>query len=72
MGMMGRPPRPAPDGFDQVFVEHGWEAKDLLGMDTPRFRRAIAEKGGADLKQRRRNYVMGRRLSSLKLVRGGV
>ena len=69
---MGRPPAPPPDGFEDAFVEHGWEAKDLLGMDTPRFKRAIEQAGSVDLKRRRRNYVMGRRLSSLKLVPRGV
>ena len=63
---MGRPPSPCPAGFDEAFIEHGWEAKDLLGMDTPRFKRLLGLHG-ADLKQRRKNYVMGRRLSSLKV-----
>lgn len=69
MGIMGRPPAPPPDGFEDAFIQHGWEAKDLLGVDTPRFKRAL-EQAGDQLKQRRRNYVMGRRLSSLKLARG--
>lgn len=66
MGMIGRPCRAPPEGFEEVFVEHGWEARDLLGMDTPRFKRAMTELGADDLKRRRRNYVLGRRLSSLK------
>ncbi len=66
MGMLGRPPAGKPADFDDAFVQHGWEARDMLGMDTPRFKRLIAEAGGEDLKRRRKNYVMGRRLSSLK------
>jgi hypothetical protein len=62
----GRPPLARPNDFEAAFIEHGWEAKDLLGMDTPRFARAITESGGDELKRRRRNYILGRRLSSLK------
>jgi hypothetical protein len=65
MGMIGRPCRAPPEGFEEVFVEHGWEARDLLGMRTSRFKRAVDE-AGPDLKSRRRNYVLGRRLTSLK------
>jgi hypothetical protein len=66
--MLGRPPSDKPDDFEDVFIEHGWEARDMLGMDTARFKRSLAESGEADLKLRRRNYVLGRRLSSLKRV----
>lgn len=70
--MMGRPVLPAPEGFEEVFVRLGWEAKDALGIDTPRFRRALDELGRDRLRQRRKNYVMGNRLnrgvSSLKLA----
>ena len=62
----GRPLSAKPDDFEATFIEHGWEARDMLGMDTPRFKRFLAESGEADLKQRRKNYVLGRRLSSLK------
>jgi hypothetical protein len=64
---MGRPRLPPPEDFADAFVQHGWEAKDLLRMDTSRFKRAMAECGEKDLKRRRKNYVLGRRLSSLKL-----
>jgi hypothetical protein len=63
---MGRPPLPAPDDFAETFVTHGWEAKDILNMDTPRFKRSLTAFGD-DLKRRRKNYVLGRRLSSLKV-----
>lgn len=63
---MGRPPLPAPDDFAETFVTHGWEAKDILGMRTSRFKRVVAE-CGEDLKRRRKNYVLGRRLTSLKV-----
>jgi hypothetical protein len=72
MGVLGRPPIATPDGFEDAFLEHGWEAKDMLGMDTPRFKRALVELGGDELKRRRRNYVLGRRLSSLKPTLKGV
>lgn len=68
MGAMGRPLRPAPDDFEEVFVALGWEAKDILNMDTTRFKRTLGEFGDG-LKQRRRNYVLGKRLSSLKRAR---
>ena len=71
MNALGRPLRPAPDGFEDMFVALGWEAKDILGMDTPRFKRTLGQFGD-DLKQRRRNYVLGKRLSSLKVSRGRV
>jgi len=68
---MGRPVLPAPDGFEEVFVRLGWEAKEALGMRTPRFRRLVDEQGEA-LKLRRRNYVLGNRrnrgVTSLKLA----
>lgn len=63
---MGRPPLPAPDDFAETFVQHGWAAKDILNMDTPRFKRSLTAFGD-DLKRRRKNYVLGRRLSSLKV-----
>jgi hypothetical protein len=63
---MGRPPAPPPEGFEEAYLEHGWEAKDLLGIRTDRFKRLVAQLGGEEAKRRRRNYVMGRRLSSLK------
>ena len=63
---MGRPPLPAPDDFAETFVTHGWEAKDILNMDTPRFKRSLTAFGD-DLKRRSKNYVLGRRLSSLKV-----
>ena len=63
----GRPPLAPPEGFEDVFIQHGWEAKDMLGMRTSRFKRAL-EESGDDLRRRRRNYVLGRRLTSLKLV----
>ena len=66
MGAIGRPLCSAPQDFEEVFIAHGWEAKDMLGMDTSRFKRSLAELGGDELKRRRRNYVLGRRLSSLK------
>lgn len=61
----GRPLAAKPDDFEAAFIEHGWEARDMLGMRTSRFKRSV-EECGDDLKQRRRNYVLGRRLSSLK------
>lgn len=63
---MGRPFLPAPADFAEVFEQMGWEAKEAFGMDTPRFKRSISECGGDELKRRRRNYVLGNRLSSLK------
>ena len=63
---MGRPCLPAPDDFAETFVTHGWEAKDILNMDTPLFKRSLTAFGD-DLKRRRKNYVLGRRLSSLKV-----
>ncbi len=63
---MGRPCLPAPDDFAETFVTHGWEAKDILNMDTARFKRSLTAFGD-DLKRRRKNYVLGRRLSSLKV-----
>lgn len=64
--MRGRPQSSKPPEFEAVFIEHGWEAKDMLGMRTSRFKRTV-EEGGEDLKRRRKNYVLGRRLTSLKL-----
>lgn len=65
--MKGRPLASKPEGFDIAFIEHGWEAKDMLNMDTARFKRCMAESGEKDLKRRRKNYILGRRLSSLKV-----
>lgn len=68
----GRPPHPIPENFEEVFIQFGWDAKDVLGMDTPRFKRTVTEAGGEDLKRRRKNYVLGRRLSSLKVGARGL
>lgn len=60
----GRPPRPAPDDFAEVFERHGWEAAEVLGTNPARVARWLDQLGRDDLRRRRRNYVPGRRLSS--------
>jgi hypothetical protein len=56
---MGRPVIPAPEGFEEVYVALGWEAKETLGIRTTRFKRLVND----ELKRKRRNYVLGNRMS---------
>lgn len=64
MACVGRPLRPAPDDFAEVFERHGWEATEVLGTNAKRVARWLDQLGRDDLKRRRRNYVLGRRLSA--------
>jgi hypothetical protein len=63
---MGRPVIPAPDGFEEVYVALGWEARDALGIRTSRFKRLLSD----DLKRKRRNYVLGNKLSYVPKTAG--
>lgn len=73
---MGRPQREKPDDFRRVFVMLGWEGTpDHYGTHSSVVARWVDEEGRDDLTQARRrhvsarrrsNYVLGRRLSSLK------
>lgn len=65
--MRGRPPRPAPQDFDEVFEHVGWEATEYYGTHSARIARWLDERGREKLRLRRRNYVLGKRLSSLKV-----
>lgn len=61
-----------PADFVPMFIEHGWEAKDLLGMATARFKRLLVQAGADELKRQRLEYRRRRRLSSLKVRANGV
>jgi hypothetical protein len=73
---MGRPRAPVPDGFADAFERMGWDARDALGMNTGRFKRCLVAIGSEEARARRRNYVLGnrlsRRVSSLKPDLSGV
>lgn len=66
MGAMGRPPRPMPDDFPEVFEVMGWEAADHYGTNPRKIAQWADQTGRETLRTRRRNYVLGNRLSSLK------
>jgi hypothetical protein len=68
MGAIGRPPRPKPDDFEEVFVRLGWDAAEHYGTHSTRVARWVEESDRDKLKRRRRNYVLGTRLSSLNRV----
>lgn len=63
---IGRPPRPVPADFEEMFEQLGWDSADHYGTNPKRVARWLNDKGREELVRRRRNYVLGRRLSSLK------
>lgn len=66
MSIMGRPCRLIPADFTEVYERLGWEARDHYGVRTDTFTRWVNEQGREPLRNRRRNYVLGNRLSYLK------
>lgn len=72
MGAMGRPPRPRPDDFEEVFEVMGWDATEHYSTNARCIARWANETGRENLRTRRRNYVLGMRLSSLKRKPSGV
>lgn len=61
---MGRPSRSMPDDFPEVFVREGWEgAPAHYGTRGDKIARWLEQAGREELKKRRRNYVLGNRLS---------
>lgn len=72
MNALGRPLRPMPDDFEEVFVAIGWDSVDHYSTNPKRVARWLDDAGRDKLKQRRRNYVIGNRLSSLKRGRAKV
>lgn len=70
--MLGRPPRPRPDDFEEVFEVMGWECADHYGTNPRKIAQWADQTGRERLRTRRRNYVLGNRLSSLKVGKSRV
>lgn len=67
MNAIGRPPRACPADFEERFVELGWECVDYFRTNPRKVADWLRQKDRETLARRRKNYVMGRRLSSLKV-----
>lgn len=60
---MGRPARVIPDDFADVFVREGWDAADHYATRADKIARWLDETGRDELRKRRKNYIMGNRMS---------
>jgi hypothetical protein len=71
---MARPARAIPDDFEETFVTKGWEGTpEHYGTRSDKVARWLDQVGRDELRQRRKNYVLGNRpnrgVSSLKPAR---